>query len=64
MNAQQLVIQLENVLGQLRDVEQHFSEADCPLAHSEEGHCQLSRMVFGSGCYAWTCGLCGKPESD
>jgi len=37
-----------------------YTRETCPLAGD---HYDLTQFLFGSGCYNWTCGFCGRSEA-
>jgi hypothetical protein len=47
--------ELKNYKGKI------FEENECPLL---EDHYELSEAIFGVGCWQWTCGFCGKVETE
>jgi hypothetical protein len=66
MNEKELVETLTATLARLRSSDKKFSKSDCPLnvVINGESHYHLARMVFGSGCWGWTCKFCGLEEED
>ncbi len=38
-----------------------YNKNECPL---NVNHYELSKILFGSRSYDWTCGFCGEKESD
>lgn len=43
-----------------------YTPETCPLAGamSTEDHWWISQMLFGLGCWQWTCGFCGREDSE
>jgi len=59
MKIETKIKKLENLLEEIR--KNAKSRTPCPLAHD---HYHLSQILFGVGCYQWTCKFCGKKESE
>lgn len=57
----QRVTALVEVMGELQRDGKTFrcKPEDCPLKLAE-GHRDLSQVLWGTGCWGWTCGFCGE----